>query len=104
MDAETQRQLGEVLVDALTGGPFRSGDIVLHRPTGEEWVVAYHEPESDDLAWCGWPEGFGKGADCMMVKAATDFECRNLIRQLSGTRLDRAWSLHAIPLSQPNKE
>lgn len=49
---------------------FRCGDIVKHGPTGEEWLVAYVDGEH--LAWCGWPEGEARVADCTLVRAVDD--------------------------------
>lgn len=45
-----------------------TGDYVLHRPTGEQWVVAY--VRGDRLAWLGWPEGEASVADCELVEKA----------------------------------
>jgi len=50
------------------------GDIVWHAPSGEEWVVAWAEPKTDELAWCGWPNGVARLSDCTLAKAATDGE------------------------------
>lgn len=50
----------------------RCGDTVLHRPTGEEWIVAY--AEGDYLAWAGWPNGLAKLADCDLVAVCTEEE------------------------------
>lgn len=57
---------------ASDAAPFRCGDHVLHRPSGEEWLVAYCE--GDDLAWTGWPDGRARTADCDLVRRATDEE------------------------------
>lgn len=45
----------------------RCGDHVLHRPTGETWVVAYADAERDELAWVGAPDGVAKLSDCDLV-------------------------------------
>jgi len=50
--------------------PLRSGDVVLHRPSGEKWVLAYAEGE--EVSACGWPFSIARAADCDLVKAATD--------------------------------
>ncbi len=49
---------------------IRTGDTVLHRPSGEKWLVAYVHGEY--LAWCGWPEGEAKLEDCELLKSCTD--------------------------------
>ena len=46
-----------------------TGDIVLHGPTGETWVVAY--VDGDRLWWCGWPPGEAKLSDCKLIEKAT---------------------------------
>ena len=49
---------------------IRTGDTVLHRPSGEKWMVAY--VEGDFLAWRGWPDGEARLSDCDLVEACTD--------------------------------
>ena len=53
---------------------IRCGDHVHHGPTDETWVVAWADYETGDLAWCGWPNGTARLADCTLVKAASDAE------------------------------
>lgn len=48
----------------------RCGDHVLHRPTGEKWVVAW--AEGDDLAPAGWPNSIACVADCEVTHRCTD--------------------------------
>ena len=48
---------------------IRCGDVVRHRPTGEEWLVAYADYETGYLAWAGWPDGRAKIADCDLIEA-----------------------------------
>ena len=69
----------------------RCGDVVLHRPTGEQWVVAY--VNGGRLAWCGWPQGEAALSDCELVKACDDIEhikllkaCAELQNDLRGSR------------------
>lgn len=62
----------------------RCGDHVLHRPSGETWVVAW--AESGRLAWAGWPDGIAALIDCEITYHATDDEHRkavNMWRDLS---------------------
>jgi hypothetical protein len=53
---------------------IRCGDHVLHRPSGEEWVVAYADYESGNLAWAGWPDGSARIEDCDRIKTCDDLE------------------------------
>ena len=68
--------------------PPRCGDHVLHRPTGEEWVVAYADAERDELAWCGWPEGHAKLSDCTLVMRCTDEVHREWVQRFVDSRHD----------------
>lgn len=62
------------------------GDSVLHRPTGERWIVAAADMANDDLMWCGWPEGMARVSDCEVVRRASPEERRKLHSELSGSR------------------
>ena len=62
------------------------GDHVLHRPSGETWVVAAADHAANDLMWCGWPEGMGRVSDCEVIKRATPEESAELHAQLDGSR------------------
>lgn len=48
----------------------RCGDHVLHRPSGEKWVVAW--AEDDRLAPTGWPNGVARLADCEILHRCSD--------------------------------
>jgi hypothetical protein len=50
----------------------RCGDVVLHRPSGEMWLVAWAEGEL--LAPSGWPNGIAQLADCEVLKRCSDPE------------------------------
>lgn len=60
---------------------YRAGDIVHHEPSGEDWVVAYVDGE--DLAWCGWPDGIARAADCWLKKSCTDEEHLKLLKEIA---------------------
>lgn len=62
----------------------RCGDHVHHRPSGEEWVVAW--AEGDHLAAAGWPNSIARLADCDVIYRCTDAEHRDDVV---------LWSLHA---------
>lgn len=51
---------------------MRCGDHVHHKPTGEDWVVAYVDGEY--LGMWGWPAGEAKVVDCTLTKSCTDAE------------------------------
>lgn len=46
-----------------------TGDVVFHRPTGEEWLVG--RVDRDSLYWLGWPPGRAQVKDCLLVDKAT---------------------------------
>ena len=58
----------------------RCGDVVLHKPSGEEWLVAW--AEGNDIAWCGWPNGLARVSDCEITKKATDAEHLKIVRDV----------------------
>jgi hypothetical protein len=77
--------------------PIRAGDHVLHRPSGETWVVA--AVEGDELAWAGWPDGLARTQDCERTHEAADAEHREfqrLVERGSGSRARMA-RRHACP-------
>jgi hypothetical protein len=58
-----------------------TGDVVLHGPTGERWVVAC--VEGDRLSWCGWPEGTAALSDCTLVIKAKPEEREKILQALA---------------------
>lgn len=62
-------------------GTIDTGDVVLHRPTGERWVVAF--VRDGRLSWCGWPEGTAALEDCELVEAATEQKRASLLRSMA---------------------
>jgi len=64
---------------------MRCGDHVFHRPTGQKWLVAY--VDGDYLAWCGWPEGEARVADCDLVKTCSDEEHLKLLTEIASIPL-----------------
>jgi hypothetical protein len=74
-----------------------TGDYVLHRPTGEQWIVAY--VHGDRLAWCGWPEGEAALADCELVEKATPERREHWLQEMAksgpGPRRSHAESIIA---------
>lgn len=60
---------------------FRTGDRVLHRPSGETWTVA--KCLDTVVVACGWPLSAGRISDCELIEAATDEESERLLYELS---------------------
>jgi hypothetical protein len=57
------------------------GDTVLHRPTGEKWLVA--AVSSGYVYYCGYPfGGYGQIEDCVFVNKATKKERIDLIKEI----------------------
>ena len=50
---------------------IKPGDIVHHKPSGEDWVVAYMDVERNEIAWFGWPPGFAKLSDCELLESVS---------------------------------
>jgi hypothetical protein len=48
---------------------IRPNDTVLHRPSGEQWVVCGVDPERDELIPCGYPfPTLARLSDCELVE------------------------------------
>lgn len=75
----------------MTNYRLRTGDTVHHKPSGEEWVVAYADYSTGKLSPCGWPECEAEIMDCSLVRAAPDQESAALLDRLvaSGERRGR---------------
>lgn len=58
-----------------------TGDFVLHKPSGEEWVVAY--VENGRVACCGWPYTLAELSDCQLTAKATPEKRQKLLEDLS---------------------
>ena len=53
--------------------PFRAGDTVRHKNTGQEWVLACDE-RTGRVFPAGWPAGESRADACELVTAASDRE------------------------------
>lgn len=85
--------------------PFRTGDSVLHGPTGETWVVAWADPATGYMSWLGWPEGEAKISDCTLDEAAIDADHQRWLCDLvksGGSRAARAVRLYGEPAPGPD--
>jgi len=65
---------------------IKTGDTVRHIPSGETWVVAYVRPETNDLAWLGWPEGLARLSDCELVKSCSEEESLRWLRDMAKSK------------------
>lgn len=72
---------------------IKTGDEVRHAPTGETWTVAY--VEGDRLAWCGWPPGEARLADCTLLRSCSEDESRELLVRLAEIREDDKRGIYA---------
>lgn len=61
-----------------------TADHVLHKPSGETWVVAY--VKDGWLVACGWPKTRVPVQDCSLVYKATDIEYSQLLYQLARSK------------------
>lgn len=75
------------VVEALAAWTLRAGDAVLHRPSGETWLVASRDGRRDFYA-CGWPETRARVLDARVLRRATDEEHEKLLREVADSRDD----------------
>jgi hypothetical protein len=78
---------------------FRAGDIVRHKPSGEEWVLAVDE-DGGWLSPAGWPDTIVRPFECELVTAATDAERLKFLRQVARSRDDRGGSDRRARIAQ----
>lgn len=79
----------------------KPGDHVLHRPSGETWVVAVAVPDRNQLIACGWPLSIERLSDCEVLSECSIKESRELAMELAkpsmGTDLRRTWVQQFYP-------
>ena len=63
---------------------LRAGDHVLHRPSGETWMVSRVKPHTGKLAAFGWPPSEALIDDCTRVYACTDAEHERAVSDSEG--------------------
>ena len=76
--------------------PFRAADVVKHKPTGEEWILA-NDQTGTDVSPCGWPECWAEAEHCELVKTATDLERLTMLQnwaQITDSRDQRDHRIH----------
>ena len=94
---------GNFLPNAPNGDgtpPFRTGDSILHKPSGEAWVCAWADPGTGYLSWLGWPPGEAEISDFDLVKAVSDAEHVQWLRDLKNSKRSdvlRALRLYGDP-------
>lgn len=79
---------------------MRTGDIVFHNPSGEEWLVAWADHEGGYMAPCGWPTCEAKIADCTLIELASDEASDKLVDELATSgRTDayKATTIRSLP-------
>lgn len=68
---------------------IRTGDTVRHRPSDEEWIVAFADYTTGKLAPCGWPGCLAEIADCDLLESCPDIEHEALVETLRNMGNDR---------------
>ena len=58
-----------------------TADTVLHKPSGESWIVAF--VQDGRLCACGWPLEFVPVEDCDLIEKATPESRAKLLRQMA---------------------
>lgn len=74
-----------------------TGDVILHKPSGEKWVVAF--VTEDMLCCCGWPKSYAKLSDCELVTPATAEERERLLwdmARISGEDRRKRYAQHRL--------
>lgn len=60
---------------------IKTGDIVLHKPSGERWLVAY--AENGYVCACGWPETLARESDCQLLERASEEKRIGLLHEIA---------------------
>lgn len=60
---------------------MRTGDTVLHNPSGEKWSVAY--VDGNDLVPRGWPLSCARVSDCPLLKQCSDEDNYRILKEMS---------------------
>jgi hypothetical protein len=96
--ADYEAALAKIDAAQAASAQPQTGDHVLHKPSGETWLVAMVEGEH--LTCCGWPESVARVSDCKVVKVATADERLKLLQNMarsSGRRAAYAQRALAAP-------
>lgn len=60
---------------------MRTGDAVIHKPSGETWSVAF--VEDGRLCAIGWPLSLVPVEDCELKRACTDEQHQEILREMA---------------------
>lgn len=63
---------------------IETADVVLHKPSGEKWLVAYCR--GGYVCCCGWPQSLAPVGDCELIEKGTEQEREELIVQMASCR------------------
>jgi len=61
---------------------MRAGDHVHHKPSGEDWLVAWADHTTGYMSPCGWPTCQALISDCVITHEASDGESHEITEQL----------------------
>lgn len=66
---------------------FRTGDVVFHKPSGEQWLLAW----ADDVYVYpyGWPDSRAEAVDCKLLEAASDEKHAKCLAEVAESKSDR---------------
>lgn len=56
---------------------------MLHKPTGQEWVLACDVSNHGDAVPAGWPEGIVPASSCELITAASDEQRLEMLRRVA---------------------
>ena len=79
---------------------MRIGDIILHKPSGEHWVVA-RVCEDGDIIAAGWPCTYGNAWDVELLEACNDMRHAAMKRDLRGLPPDDPRHIRPDPQITP---
>lgn len=84
---------------------MKTGDVVFHRPSEEEWVVGWADHKSGYMAPCGYPTCRARIDDCDVIRESSEQECWDLALQFSRSgRSDANYALAFLPPRKSNEE
>lgn len=86
----------ELIMQTVTT-KIKTGDTVLHRPSGEHWLVA--GVDGDRLMWCGWPEGSANLSDCELINscdAASELSMLHELADMSSPDMRRRFAIRRL--------
>lgn len=70
--------------------PFRAGDVVQHKPSGEKWLLIIDEQDGTVVPG-GWPDTRANAADCTIVNRADDAKRIATLRSTAASGHSSSW-------------